>query len=239
MLNVPATIVVPTSTPGFIIEKMRSHNAEVIVKGNVWFEAHQHALSLLTPDSELIHPFDHDDIREGHATMIHEIKAQLGGIKPKAIVCVVGGGGLLGGVLQGLDAVGWGDVRVYTGETEGAESFHLALQAKELVTLDDITSIAKTLGASTIAKTVLDLSLDHDVRSRVVSDKDAVRSIIKFSKDHMVLVEPSCAAGLSLIYDDLLDEDIEKDAPIVAIVCGGSIVNLEMLHQWKESFELQ
>lgn len=40
--------------------------------------------------------------------MIHEIARQLSGsIAPDAIVCNVGGGGLLGGVLRGVNDLGW------------------------------------------------------------------------------------------------------------------------------------
>lgn len=40
--------------------------------------------------------------------MVHEIARQLpSGVKPDAILCSVGGAGLLGGVLRGLSDVGW------------------------------------------------------------------------------------------------------------------------------------
>lgn len=43
--------------------------------------------------------------------MIHEIKRQLPSeiAKPDAILCSVGGAGLLGGVLTGCKNVGWDD----------------------------------------------------------------------------------------------------------------------------------
>ena len=40
--------------------------------------------------------------------MVHEIQRQLPeGVKPDAIFCSVGGGGLAGGVMEGCGAVGW------------------------------------------------------------------------------------------------------------------------------------
>lgn len=39
--------------------------------------------------------------------MIPEIKAQLGGIVPDAVVCSVGGGGLINGIILGLQEAGW------------------------------------------------------------------------------------------------------------------------------------
>ena len=40
--------------------------------------------------------------------MIHEMARQLPtGVKPDAIICSVGGAGLLGGILRGVNDVGW------------------------------------------------------------------------------------------------------------------------------------
>ncbi len=42
--------------------------------------------------------------------MVHEIQRQPPeGVKPDAIFCSVGGGGLAGGVMEGCEAVAWDD----------------------------------------------------------------------------------------------------------------------------------
>lgn len=47
---------------------------------------------------------------QGNATLIHEIEEDLPrGLKPDAIVCAVGGGGLIGGIALGAEDVGWED----------------------------------------------------------------------------------------------------------------------------------
>ena len=81
----------------------------------------------------------------------------LQGAEPAAIVASVGGGGLLMGVLRGVDRNGWGEsVRVVACETHGANCLAAALDAGELVTLPGITSIAKSLGADRASPTVFD-----------------------------------------------------------------------------------
>lgn len=78
--------------------------------------------------------------RRGHATMMSEVAASLGpGVKPGAVLLSVGGGGLLCGVVQGLEDVGWVDVPIIAMETVGADCFNAAVKAGRLVTLDDIT----------------------------------------------------------------------------------------------------
>jgi L-serine/L-threonine ammonia-lyase len=55
----------------------------------------------------------------GHSSVICEIASTLYEKRPDMIVCSVGGGGLLAGVLVGLHKVGWKDVPVLAVETEG------------------------------------------------------------------------------------------------------------------------
>lgn len=74
--------------------------------------------------------------------MIQEVATSLGpNVKPGAVLVSVGGGGLLCGVIQGLQDVGWTDVPVVAMETVGADCFNAAVKAGRVVTLDDITRL--------------------------------------------------------------------------------------------------
>ena len=77
--------------------------------------------------------------REGHSTIVDEVSAQLHGLTPDLVILSVGGGGLLNGVLTGMQRAGWGEVPVLAVETEGAHSLYACAQANEWVELDDIT----------------------------------------------------------------------------------------------------
>ncbi len=122
LLNVPVKVIIPQSTPHFMIQKIKLEGAEVIVHGNDWNAADILARKLAEEAGCFyIPPFDHALIWKGHASIIHEIKEK--NIKPDAICLAVGGAGLLCGVIQGLHEVGWKDVPVITAETEGAASF--------------------------------------------------------------------------------------------------------------------
>ena len=62
--------------------------------------------------------------------------------KPEAVVLSVGGGGLLCGVIEGLQRNNWTDVPIIAVETEGAESYAASVREGYLVELAEITSIA-------------------------------------------------------------------------------------------------
>jgi L-serine/L-threonine ammonia-lyase len=63
----------------------------------------------------MVPAYDHHDLFVGHASMVREISGQLplGITKPDAILCCVGGGGLLGGIIMGCKEVGWDDGASY------------------------------------------------------------------------------------------------------------------------------
>lgn len=70
--------------------------------------------------------------------MIHESKKQLK-TTPDLVILSVGGGGLLCGVLEGMQDVGWSHVPLLAIETRGADSLASSVQANQVVTLPGIT----------------------------------------------------------------------------------------------------
>jgi L-serine/L-threonine ammonia-lyase len=238
-LGVRTTILVPHSTPESVREQIRAIGADVIVHGKVWDEANEEALLLCRePGTVYVPPFDHPDIWDGNATLIDEAAQQARrlGTGFDAVVCAVGGGGLMCGVLQGLHRNRLADVPVIAVETEGAASLHASVQAGELVTLPDITTIATTLGAKRVAQAAFDWTRRHPVRSVIVSDRQAVDACRKFADDMRVLVEPACGAALAVAYANL---------PVLApfqrpllVVCGGIAVDLAKLEAWKIQYRL-
>jgi L-serine/L-threonine ammonia-lyase len=229
-LGVTSTIVVPRTTHETVCDKLRMLGADVRVRGGVWDEANEEALRLCRDAAAVyVPPFDHPDIWDGNASLIDEVVAQ--GARFDAVVCAVGGGGLMCGMLQGLHRNGLADIPLLAIETEGAASLHAAMQAGELVTLPAITSLATSLGARRIAQQAYDWTRRHDVRSVVVSDRQALDACLHFADDMRALVEPACGAALALVYGNLPALAAFKQ-PLV-VVCGGLAVDLAKLESWK------
>jgi L-serine/L-threonine ammonia-lyase len=234
-LGVRTTIIVPETTHETVRQRIRDIGANLIVHGSVWDEANEEALRLCRQPGVLyVPPFDHPDIWDGNATLIDEAVAQ--GADFDAVICSVGGGGLLCGVLEGLHRNGRAHVPVIAVETEGAASLHAAVQAGALVTLPGITSIATTLGSKRVAQAAFDWTKKHTVHSVVVSDAQAVDACLQFADDLRVLVEPACGASLAVAYQDLPVLASMRNPLIV--VCGGIGVDLAKLAFWKQQFRL-
>lgn len=232
-LSVPVTVVVPQSTSDRAIELIKQECAAVIVQGESWQEAHAFALGMTAEDRVCIHPFDDPLLWQGHATLIDEVAET--GLRPDAVVLSVGGGGLLCGVVEGLQRNGMDDVPVLCVETEGAASLAGALAADELIELEQIATIATSLGAKKVAQQAFAYRLRHELASLVVSDLQALDACLKFADDHRVLVEPACGASLAAVYEGA--EWLKDKKSILLIVCGGAGVTIEQLNRWKSHLE--
>ncbi|XP_038619548.1 L-serine dehydratase/L-threonine deaminase isoform X1 [Tachyglossus aculeatus] len=244
-LGVPATIVVPNTTPSLTIQRLKDEGAVVQVVGEMLDEAIDQAKALANnnPGWVYIPPFDDPLIWEGHTSIVQELKESMSA-KPGAIVLSVGGGGLLCGVVQGLCQVGWGDVPIVAMETHGAHSLHAALAAGKLVTLPQITSVAKALGVNTVGAQALKLALEHPVISEVVTDQEAVLALEQFVDDEKILVEPACGAALAAVYSRVLQKlqaqgKLRAPLPsVVLIVCGGCNISLAQLRSLRQQLGL-
>ncbi|KAI8904139.1 threonine dehydratase [Gorgonomyces haynaldii] len=234
-LKIKCTVFVPGSTPESTIRRLEREDAVVVVKGSVWDETHLEAVKFLeTLDRGLyVHPFEGLTTWQGHATLVEEIVQDVG--VPDVIVCSVGGGGLLCGILTGLlDMNLTKKPLVVAVETQGAASFHKSFEKRELVTLDGIHSIAKSLGAKTVAQGALDLSFKYgNVKSIVVSDKQALDAVKQFANDFQMLVEPACGAALAVVYESLVD----LTGTVVVEVCGGFGVTLDLIKLWESHLQ--
>ena len=235
-LGLPVTIIVPSTTPEHVREKMRILEAHVLEHGNVWDESDIFARDYAkTHQCSYIHPFDDPAIWTGHSTLIDELKTQ--GPKPDLIVCSVGGGGLLCGIVEGLWNHNWSDVPVMAVETCGAASLHASVQAGQLISIDSITSIAKTLGARKVASKALEWTKNHPITCVQVSDAQTIQACIALLNEQRVLVEPACSASYCVLSSR--HPLVDQAQNIVIVICGGSGITIDMLQEWSLSPKTQ
>lgn len=109
-----------------------------------------------------------------------------------------------------------------------------------MVTLDKITSLAGSLGASRVAEKAFEYAQRPNVRSIVLSDAEACMACWRFADDSLMLVEPACGVNVALCYENRLSKALGKevtpDMKIVIVLCGGSNVTLDMLEGWRKEY---
>ena len=253
----PSTVVVPLSTKPMMIAKIRAAGAsEVLQQGASIREADAFMKEVVMVEAAArgeepvyVPPFDHEDIWAGNSTLVDELRAQFGELGegvPDVIACSVGGGGLLNGIVQSLEALGgaWDRTLALGVETEGADSLDRALKAREHITLPGITSLATSLGCSRIAARTFEVAtkgvLSGRVKNAVLSDAEAAMGCWRFADDERQLVELACGVTLALCYGGRLEQamgrPVDPEEKVVIVVCGGSNVTTEMVEGWREDY---
>ena len=104
-LGCRAVIVMPTTTPALKVDAVRARGGEVVLHGESFTDAYQHALKLQAEQGlTFVHPFDDPDVIAGQGTIGMEILRQHRA-PLDAIFVAIGGGGLLAGVAAYVKAV--------------------------------------------------------------------------------------------------------------------------------------
>ena len=142
-LGTRATIVMPKTTPEIKIESVRRLGADIVLHGNTYDEASDHAHKLAeTRAQTYIPPFDHPLVIAGQGTVAMEILRQ----HPRqldAIFVPVGGGGLIAGVAAYVKALA-PEILVIGVEADEAACMKAALDAGERVRIWNVSAFLPT-----------------------------------------------------------------------------------------------
>ncbi len=225
-LDVPTTIVMPSSTPSNYIEATRGYGAAVELVDSI-ADAFRRADELATSGLAALHPFDDPAMMAGNGTIGLEIVADAPDLTD--LFVSIGGGGLMTGVASAVKALR-PDVRVWGVETEGADAMRRALDAGRVVEME-ITSIAKTLGAPWVSEATLAAAQELLEEVVVVSDEEAFRAILTLMERAKVMAEPaaSCTlAGAERVRSRL-------GGHVVLLLCGGNLSFADLM-DWQDRF---
>ena len=184
-----AVIVMPTTTPLIKVNRTKALGAEVILHGDVYDEACEHALRLAKEHGyTFIHPFDDPAVATGLGTIAMEIYKVLPLVD--IILVPVGGGGLATGVST-LAKLLNPRIRVIGVEPEGAACLTASLKAGKVVTLPTVSTIADGTAVKTPGSVVfpyLQKNLDSVI---TVPDQELVEAFLDMVENHKMIVENS------------------------------------------------
>jgi threonine dehydratase len=103
-LGVPVTIVMPRGTPFVKVQQTRDFGATVVIEGEGFDAAYQHALTLMEERGLVfIHPFDDFDIMAGQGVIALEMLEDAPDLE--ILPVPIGGGGLISGVGTAAKAI--------------------------------------------------------------------------------------------------------------------------------------
>ena len=234
-LGCRAVIVMPVTTPKLKVDAVAALGGEVVLHGDSYTEAYDHALTLQAAQSlTFVHPFDDPDVIAGQGTIAMEILRQHQG-PLDAIFVAIGGGGLISGVASYIKAVR-PEVQVIGVQTRDSDAMARSVAAGKRVTLTDVGLFADGTAVKLVGEETFRLTRQL-VDGFVIVDTDEVCAAIKdVFLDTRSILEPSGAMGVAAIKQYVAQYKL-KGMTFVAITCGANM-NFDRLRFVAERAEL-
>ena len=216
MFGVPATIVMPTTTPYIKVERTKEHGAEVVLAGEVYDDAYEHALSMAKEKGlTFIHPFNDLDVAAGQGSVAIEILEELPDVD--CILVPIGGGGLAAGVATVAKMIN-PDITVIGVEPAQAASMKESIDAGHIVRLPYVNTIADGTAVLEPGDAVFPYIQDNVDEIITIDDDELIVAFLDMVENHKMIVENS---GL-LTVAALKHLDM-KGKKVVAILSGGNM----------------
>jgi threonine dehydratase len=215
-LGIPATIVMPESTPTVKVTQTAGHGATVVLYGRIVDDAFARARELALENGYVfIHAFDDPQIIAGAGTVGIEMLEDAPDLD--VITVPIGGGGLMSGVSIAARALK-PDIELIGVEAELYPSMKCAIQECQM-----------PLGGDTLAEGIA-VKQPGELTSRIlreyandvvlVSERDLERSVAMLVGIEKTVVEGAGAAGLAAM---LAEPERYKGKKVATLLCGGNI----------------
>ena len=214
--GVKATIVMPTTTPLIKVERTKALGADVVLAGNVYDEAYEHALKLAEENGyTFIHPFNDLGVATGQGTIAMEIVQELPLVD--YILVPIGGGGLATGVST-LAKLLNPHIKVIGVEPAGAACMKASLEAGHVVKLPSANTIADGTAVLEPGDKIfpyIQQNLDGII---TVDDEEINVAFLDMVENHKMIVENSGLLTVAALRH--LDFEGKK---VVSILSGGNM----------------
>ena len=150
-LGIPATIVMPVTTPAIKIGAVEGYGAKVVLHGDSYSEAAEYC-SRLAGETGLafVHPFDDELVIAGQGTVADELLRQSAGLLD-AVFVPVGGGGLIAGIGAYLKALR-PEIKVIGVEPVESDAMAHSLEVHRRVVLDSVGIFADGVAVRQVGK---------------------------------------------------------------------------------------
>ena len=214
-LGKQAKIVMPATVSLVKEEATRGYHAEVVLFGEGFREALEHALA--QEDAIFIHAFDDEEVIAGQGTIGLEIAEDLDQVD--AVFVPVGGGGLISGIATAIKALS-PKTAVIGVQAEAAPAAVLSLQEKKIVEQRPGPTIADGIAVGRPGETTFEIIKRLVDEIRPVSEGAIAEAILLFLERKKLVVEGAGAATLAAL---MKDRERFKNKRVVLVLSGGNI----------------
>ncbi len=233
--GISAVVVMPQTTPQIKVQAVLDLGAELVLHGDDYDSAFEHALTLARGRGLVfVHPFDDPDVIAGQGTIAVEIVRQAGG-SLDAVFVPVGGGGLIAGMAVYLKYL-YPGVKVIGVEPQDAAGMHDSLKAGRRITLERVGIFADGVAVRRVGEETFALCRAHVDEIVLVSTDEICSGIQDVFEDTRSIVEPAGALAVAGMKKYLAREGW-TGRRVVAINSGANI-NFDRLRHVAERADL-
>ena len=219
LLGIPVTVVMPEFAPLIKITTCQRLGARVVLHGGDFSEARAEAQRFVAAEGlTYVHGFDDPDIIAGQGTIGLEILDQVPDVD--AIVCPVGGGGLLAGLCVAVKSVR-PRVKIIAVESVSTGNLTAALKAGHPVPVPRRATLADGLATLAVGDRSFELirrRVDSVVR---VEEKLIALAILRMLELEKTVVEGAAAVPLAAMMSGKIKG--LRGKRVALVVCGGNI----------------
>jgi threonine dehydratase len=230
-----ATIVMPRTTPEIKIGAVRSMGATVILAGDSYSDASDHAIRLQKETGMVfVHPYDDPVVIAGQGTIAEEILRQT----PKDIDVVfipIGGGGLAAGMAVYLKHMSPA-TRIVGVEPVDSAAMYQSLRAGVRVELDQVDIFVDGVAVKKVGRHTFHL-VRHYVDEIVLVEADEICAAIKdIFDENRSIVEPAGALAVAAMKNYV--EQREVHGKTIVCINSGANINFDRLRHIAERAEM-
>ncbi len=234
-LNAKAVIVMPRTTPQIKIDAVRNRGGKVVLFGDNYDAAYDHARKLARKRRlTFVHPYDDPEVIAGQGTIGFEILKQHAQ-DLHAVFVPIGGGGLISGIAVYIKQLR-PEVKIIGVEPEDADAMDRSLKTGKRVVLDHVGIFADGVAVRQVGRETFRLTKKYVDEIIVVSNDEVCAAIKDIFEDRRSILEPAGAlayAGLKRY----VERTRLRDANLIAIASGAN-VNFDRLRHVAERAEV-
>lgn len=215
-LGIPATIVMPVTTPHVKVAATRSHGAEVVLHGDTVADAQARCESIMAERGmTLVHPYDDEKVIAGQGTIALEMFEDVPDLD--MMVIPIGGGGLISGNAIAakarnpkIEVIG-AEALLYPSVWNALEHGNRPIGGPTL---------AEGIAVKNVGKLTLPIIRELVSDVLLVDEAHLERAVNAYLTLQKTMAEGAGAAGLAALF---AEPDRFKNKRVGLILCGGNI----------------
>jgi threonine dehydratase len=223
-IGIPATIVMPETTPLSKVQGTQAFNPSIVLHGNNYDAAYRKAKELQEQHGyTFVHAFDDPDVIAGQGTMGLELLEQNPYLD--AVVVPIGGGGLISGIAVAVKETN-PKIRIIGVEAAAMPGMHASLTAGKVTTIPSCSTIAEGIAVATVGSHTFPIVQKYVDEIVTVSEEEIANAILLLLEQEKTLVEGAGSVGFAALYNQKIGGVAGKN---VAVIISGGNIDLNIL----------